>query len=219
MITLVEIKGPQSSKGLKHPLPWNHLVLPSAPGRQCWVAVLCHAVGSTIIQEEEGLRVRICCQVARTPCWIFWERRTRASSGIWEDSEGEADPWGGFRNIQAQPGAPAGSLGQAMKVNVKLLQLLSSGQERKTVQFGQRNADPSVGSAVRGNELAPSFCSHHACVPVLSLQYNFIWSCVSQAGNYFQKIPIFLRGVCLSGSISGTAMEWGFLVYADLLPQ
>lgn len=177
MITLVEIKGPQSSKGLKHPLPWSHLVLPSAPGRQCWVALLCHAVGPTLIQEEEGLRVRICCQVARTPYWIFWERRKRASCVFLRVSFS----WhlGRLRRasrslgwVQEHPGTAWSSswisrAGHEGEVQVAPIAKQWAREEDSSVW--PEEPRPNVGSAVRGNERAPSLCSYHTFVPVPSL--------------------------------------------------
>ena len=79
-----------------------------------------------------------------------------------------------------------------MKVKLKLLQLLDSGQDQRTAPSGQRSPDPSIGSSVRGNKTAPLLHLHHVLYLCLHGSMIFIWKCVFQARNYFLRIQMFL---------------------------
>lgn len=195
MAALAETKVPQPSAGLKRPNPGITLRWPPPPGRQRVPASLVgwlFAVtsldlqlfvgrrGSEVAMELLGLHIRHSWGQGRAPC-VCLEFPT---AGVWEDSEGQGDPWAGV-------GDSPGSLGQAVKAKFKALRLLSSGQGRTAWPEEPR---PRCGF---GSERARAARST-VLYSIRAGRCDFLWDCVFQAGNNFQSTQMFRRGVCPS---------------------
>lgn len=144
---------PGSEKGLKHPLPGSTLSLPSPPGRPrtsipCWAALLCHVVGSTIIQGEKGVRARSCIKMLRLRIRHSW-REGRVSCIFlarpfdWHLGRLRSSRWSLRVDSGTHPGTAWSSswisrTGHGGEVHVSTF--LDSGQERRAAQFGRRES-------------------------------------------------------------------------------